>query len=128
MKLYAYQKKDGLTPPSLSDSKVATELCEVDGRTFVSVDEKSVDVRGMVEVTGANFGDELPEIIERIKAASPSVRTIREQVIAKIRERYTVDDEIYLLRTAPSAEAAAWNDYVEECRSWGREQKALLGL
>jgi len=43
-----------------------------------------------------------------------------------IRELYSIEDEIKLLRTAPSPEFELWNAYVEDCRSWGRAQKALL--
>lgn len=53
---------------------------------------------------------------------------INQQVVEMIRERYSVDDEIGLLRTGPSDEAAAYSDYVEECKAWGREQKTGLGL
>jgi len=45
-----------------------------------------------------------------------------------IREQYSLEDEIQLLRTAPSAEFELWNAHVEACRDWGREQRALLGL
>jgi hypothetical protein len=37
-------------------------------------------------------------------------------------------DEIKLLRTAPSPEMQAYDAYAEECRAWGRAQKAALGL
>jgi hypothetical protein len=56
------------------------------------------------------------------------VADINRRVVEMIRARYSVDDEIKLLRIAPSDETAAWNAYVEECRQWGREQRALLGL
>lgn len=45
------------------------------------------------------------------------------QIVEKIRQRYSVNDEIKLLRTAPSAEATVWNAYVEECRAWGKVEK-----
>jgi hypothetical protein len=37
-------------------------------------------------------------------------------------------DEIKLLRIGLSEESIAYNDYVEECRAWGRGEKAKLGL
>lgn len=138
MKLYAYQKKDGLTPACLTpDEKIekptVVELCEIDKKTYVALEEDAVaaakkDAPDLIEVTGATVGASLPGIIETIKKSSVSVKAIRDAVIQKIRERYSVDDEIYFLRTAPSPEASEWNDYVESCRQWGREQKALLGL
>lgn len=65
---------------------------------------------------------------DEIRAASPQVAYIQQRVVERIRARYSVDDEIKLLRIAPSPETSAWNDYVEDCRQWGREQRAALGL
>jgi hypothetical protein len=71
----------------------------------------------------------LPEDLrDAIKAASPHVRLINAHVQAAIAQRYSMADEIKLLRTAPSAEMAAYNDYAEDCRAWGRRKKAKLGL
>ncbi len=53
---------------------------------------------------------------------------INEQVCAMIAEQYSITDEIKLIRTAPSEEFEIYNDYVEACRQWGREQKSLLAL
>ncbi len=68
------------------------------------------------------------ELRERLCTASPHVALIRERVAQKIAERYSITDEIKLLRTAPSAEFEMYNEYVETCRQWGRECKAELGL
>lgn len=68
------------------------------------------------------------ELRERICAASPHVALIRERVAAMIAQRYSITDEVKLLRTAPSPEFEAYNAYAEECRQWGRERKAELGL
>lgn len=51
---------------------------------------------------------------------------INQRVREMIREQYSIEDEIKLLRTAPSPEFELWNAHVEDCRAWGREQKALL--
>lgn len=63
-----------------------------------------------------------------IKATSPHVRLINQRVRERIAERYTLTDEIKLLRLAPSPESAVYNDYVEACRQWGHDEKATLGL
>ena len=63
-----------------------------------------------------------------MRRRQPHVRLIRQRVHAAIRERYSLEDELELLRTAPSAEAVAWNAYVEDCRAWGRAERAKLGL
>ena len=55
-----------------------------------------------------------------------AVSNINRAVVALIRSRYTVDDEMGILRTAPSEEATAYNAWVEECRAWGRGEKSRL--
>ncbi len=63
-----------------------------------------------------------------------SVEEINKDVVAKIREKYSVDEEEKLKRLAINSlvnneaipsEYDAYNNYVEECRAWGDEQKAL---
>lgn len=51
---------------------------------------------------------------------------INAEVRAKILLMYTVEDEIQLLRTAPSPEFEVYNAYVESCLEWGRKQKEAL--
>ena len=54
------------------------------------------------------------------------ISRINAEVRAKIRLMYTVEDEIQLLRTAPSPEFEVYNAYVESCLEWGRRQKDAL--
>ena len=63
-----------------------------------------------------------------ISAASPHVQPINERVKAMIAQQYAIEDEIKLLRTAPSEKFDIYNAFVEDCRQWGRDQKAALGL
>lgn len=63
-----------------------------------------------------------------IAAASPHVQLINERVKGMIAQQYAIEDEIKLLRTAPSEEFDVYNEYVESCRAWGRSQKSELGL
>jgi hypothetical protein len=84
---------------------------ELDGYTYVDVpDSVTLPSDQPVELVEANFQED----------------EIDAQVVDKIRNRYSVSDEIKLLRTAPSAEATAWNAYVEECRAWGKAMKEML--
>jgi hypothetical protein len=46
----------------------------------------------------------------------------------KIREKYSVNDEIKLIRLGASDDFTAYNDYVETCRAWGVAAKARLGV
>lgn len=86
-------------------------LDELDGFTYIEV-PNSVTLPS----------DQPVELIE----ANLEEDKIDAQVVDKIRSRYSVSDEIKLLRTAPSAESVAWNDYVEECRAWGKALKEML--
>lgn len=117
-------------PDAADHHALGTELATIGDITYVSLPD------GAALPTG-----QPPEIIDSISevtldaslrneiaAASPHVRLIRERVAAKIAERYTVNDEIKLLRTAPSAEYEVYSHFVEECRDWGRAQKSALGL
>ena len=62
------------------------------------------------------MSDPLKEAAERINA----------EVRAKIRLVYSVEDELQLMRTAPSPEFEVYNAYVEDCLAWGWKQKAAL--
>jgi adenosylmethionine-8-amino-7-oxononanoate aminotransferase len=68
------------------------------------------------------------DLLAAIRTASPHVRLINQRVQEAIAQRYSTADEIKLLRTAPSAEMAAYNAYAEDCRAWGRAEKAKLGV
>lgn len=110
----------------------AQELATLaDGRTVVCVSD--VDAIGEQPEAIVASIEELPsplpaDLHEEISKASPHVRLINARVVEKIRARYSLEDEIKLLRTAPSDEALAWNEFVESCVAWGRDEKASLGL
>ena len=133
--IVSYQKHfDALTSKTIAlpENKdghgyIGTELATIDGVTFVALPDGAVLPEQPAEITVSPV-DLTPELKAAISDASPHVRLIRERVTAKIADRYSVTDEIKLIRTAPSAEFEVYNEYVEECRAWGREQKAALGL
>ena len=132
--IYAYHKHiDAIRtveinlPEGENHQRIGTELATIDGVTYVHLPDMAElpDQPIEINVAPVTLTDELRDAI---KAASPHVRLINQQVEDKIRERYSPSDEIKLLRIAPSEETSAWNDYVEECRQWGRGKKAELGL
>jgi hypothetical protein len=122
------------------DSVYCTELCTLDGVTYVSVPD------------GVTLPDQPPELTiepvtltpqlrEAIKAASPHAQLIAERIIQQIRGRYTLDDELYYARLAGGistglyaptpdemAEVAEYGAFVEGVRQWGRDERAKLGL
>ena len=110
--------------------RLGTEIATVDGVTYVALPDgarlsKTQPAEISESAAPVTLTDSLRDVI---KAASPHVRLIKERVRAAIAERYRIEDEIQLLRTAPSAECVAYNAYVEECLAWGRAEKAKLGL
>lgn len=57
-------------------------------------------------------------------APQPYVPSYEKLVVQKIRERYTIDDELAILRqrdTKPE-EFAEYNDFCEQCKSEAREE------
>lgn len=112
-----------------------TELCTIAGKTYVAIETEDgiklaeQTAKGPVEISGATHAaEELRELKSLIRASTPAVQEINTQVLSKIRQHYSVADEIKMLRIAPSIETAEWNDHVENCRSWGRDEKEKLGL
>lgn len=104
----------------------------MDGTTYVSLpdgaalpQDQPAEIAASIEVLASPLDAALREAI---RLASPHVQLIDQRVVGQIRTRYSMDDEIKLLRIAPSPETSAWNAYVEDCRAWGRAQKAALGL
>lgn len=88
-------------------------------------DDQPADIKASIEA----LPNPLPaDLRDAIKTASPHVRLINGRVQAAVAERYSMADEIKLIRTAPSPEMTAYNAYAEDCRAWGRAEKAKLGL
>lgn len=129
--IYRYQKYiTREVTRSLEAPEESTELCTLNGWTYVSIPdgmephtEQPIEIAHTIEQVVLT-----PELRDEISDASPHVSLIRERVRNKIAERYPIHEEIKLIRTSPSPEFDEYNDYVESCRAWGREQKALLGL
>ena len=133
--IYSYQKHidylrtvEIVLPIGGNDPRnVGTELATIDGTTYVFVPDGAV-----LPVQPAEIAVEPVTLTDAlktaIKAASCHIWLINDQIKAKIAEKYSLEDEIKLLRIAPSDESTTHNDYVEECRAWGREHKAALGL
>lgn len=114
----------------LNAPEESTELCTIEAVTYVSVpddaqlsDDQPPEIATTIETVVMT--DELRALI---KSQSTHVQLIDERVKAKISERYSITDELKEIRNSSSATFSVYADYVEECRQWGRDQKALLGL
>ena len=103
---------DAYTTYRLNAPEGSTELCTLDGVTYTALPDGAVlgeqpeQIAASVQVIAPDI-----ELRERICAASPHVALIRDRVAAQIAERYSITDEVKLLRTAPSAEFEAYNEY-----------------
>lgn len=114
-------------PEDENGQRVGMELATVDGATYVSLPDSAKLPEQPIEIKVESV-KLTPELKTVIEDASPFVRMIRQMVSDMIADRYSVGDEIKLIRTAPSAEFEAYNAYAEECRAWGRDERAKLGL
>ena len=138
--LYAFRRViDSVTthtmrlPDAPMGQQAGQELATLpDGRTVVVVfeghtlpSEQPSAIASSVQVLPSPLPEDLRDAI---KTASPHVRLINTRVQEAIAQRYTLVDEIKLLRTAPSTAMDTYNAYAEECRAWGRAEKAKLGL
>jgi hypothetical protein len=147
--IYSYQKHiNSITTkliklPEEAGQSIGTELATIDGLTYIVLPaEVSLPIDQPVEIAASIQGVTLtPELREMIKAASPHCQLINQRVIDRIRERYSVDDEAYFSRigigvalgiyefeAGENAMLIEFGNYVEQCRQWGREQRAALGL
>jgi hypothetical protein len=136
--IVSYQKHiDTLTtrtlrlPEGENHQFLGTELATIDGVTYVSLPDGAVlpdNQPAEIVASIVNPVTLTDALRNQIADASPHVRLIRERVRDKIASQYSVSDEIKLLRTAPSAEFEAYNAFVEDCRAWGRDEKAKLGV
>lgn len=121
-----------LPEPSEPGAAVGQELLTLaDGRTVVSLPdgatlpEQPAPIAASIETLATPLA---PELEAELRRGSPHLQLIDERVVQRIREVYSVDEEIKMLRIAPSHETDAWNAHVEACRAWGRAERAKLGL
>lgn len=113
-------------PPNEGNERKGQELATVDGVTYVAIfDEPLPEQPSEITVSQVTV---TPSIKKLISENSPIIKLINQTVVDKIATKYSVNDEIKLLRTQPSAEFTAYNEYVESCRAEGAEAKLNLGL
>lgn len=116
------------------------ELCTIDDVTYISVPDGYVIEEQPSEIgfTQTVLTDAL---MESIKANSRAIQLITERVQCRIREKYSLEDEQYFARIGVGASLGvytflpgeqdtlvAFGNYVEECRQYGKTQRAEFGL
>jgi len=150
MKIIAYKKYTDKSitrtlalPADKEGQMIGTELATLtDGLTYVAIPATSTLPTQPKEIaksvkTAALTAAQSAEI----KSISPHVKLINDRVCDRIRDQYSLDDELKLARIsigelqktyAPSpSELQATADYqiaVEAARAWGRSEKRKLGL
>jgi hypothetical protein len=110
------------------DNEPIVELATLDdGYTYISVPDGATisSSSDLVEVEDVEL---TPVLRKQIRKASPHVALIKQRINERIRERYSESDEFQMLRTGPTTESSAYNDYVESVLEWGRDQRRELGL
>ena len=141
--IVSYQKQsDAYTVYQLSAPEGSTELCTIDGVTYVSVPDGDLPPQSVqISASIVNPVTLTTALREAIKATSLHCQLISERIETKIRDKYSLSDEQYFSRIASGAALGiytfetgeaealqAFGAYVESVRQWGREQRALLGL
>lgn len=114
-------------PESDSHQRLGLELATIDGETYVSIPTGAALPEQPSEITVIEV-DLDADLKKAVQNASPYVAMINSIVRDKIAEKYSIEDEIKLLRTSPSVDFDTYNTYVEKCRAWGREKKLEVGL
>lgn len=133
---------DNAPDPEGGEDLRCTELCTIDGVTYVSVPdgldlpEQPAEIADSVHLAVIT-----PELRASIKAASPHCRLIDERMQDQIRARYSAEDEMYFARIGAGAALGVYQfeagekerllDYgahIEAIRQWGRAERANLGL
>ena len=127
-------------PYEMDSENQCTELCTLEGVTYVSVPDSVTlpDQPAELTITEATI---TPELRDQIKAASPHGALIAKRMEQRIRERYSLSDEQFFSRIGVGAalgaytfapgeqdELLAFGAYVEAARQWGRDERAKLGL
>lgn len=124
----------------VDDALHCTELCTLDGVTYVAIPAGVTLPEQPPEITVLPV-DMTPELREQIKAASPHCALIAERMEARIRSKYSLSDEAYFARIGVGAalgvyqfepgeqdEMLAFGAWVESARQWGHDERAKLGL
>lgn len=122
------------------DELHCTELCTLDGITYVSVPE-GVDLPEQPPEITIEPIALTPELKAAIRAASTHCQFIDERRQHMIRAKYSADDEAYMTRIGlkqglgvsemtedQKRNLFAYDAHVEACLAWAKNERAKLGL
>jgi len=135
-KLYKYRKfidqfttHTLLEPDYVDGGNRITELCTIGNETFVSVPDG-------VKLPAQSAESFMKEVIlddnlkTQIEELSEHVQLIEQRVRDRIGQKYPFYEELKIQRKRDKDATAfkSYDDYVEVCVSWGKTEKARLGL
>lgn len=121
---------------------VGVEVAEISGVHYVYVPDEFVEQipkqNTKIKWKAVNLTDELKA---EIKKTSRLCYLIDQEMQQRIREKYTLEDELYLNRITAGVmlgaytfeageqeQVLAFGQFVEEVRQWGRAERAKIGL
>ena len=123
--IYKYTKKKGKFTIHELRGEGVQELATIDGETYAYGPSKLEPQSPEIAPVAVTLDSELRA---KLKQHSPQWKRINERVVERIRKRYSLSDELELLRGSKLSTAfKAYNDYVEECRAWGNKLKSMGG-
>ena len=140
--IVAYRKAYDQWTTYQLDAPDATELCTLDGVTYVAVPDVAALPAQPAQIA-SGVAVVVPDAVlaAAIKAASPHVQLIDQRMRDMIRAQYTLEDELKFARFGVGAamgmyqptvdevnEMTAYGQQVESVRQWGRDERAKLGL
>ena len=93
-----------------------------------TIQDAEIEAIGSLPELEQNMYSVLTE--QAIKDLSPHYELVNKRVQEKIRSLYSLEDELKVqrLRESDAESFESYNQWCEECRAWGREQKALMGF
>ena len=114
--------------------KIQTDVTTI---TLVEPDYELLKLKERIRVIGDLDGFTYVEVPDSVTLpkdqpvllieANLEVDRIDAQTVEKIRQKYSVNDEIKMLRLGLATdEAKAWNTYAEQCRADGTAAKEIL--
>lgn len=141
--IVSYQKAyDATTTYELGEPDGATELCTLNGTTYVALPDGAILPPQPAQIA-ASIQAVTPDSALRaaIIAASPHCQLIDERMRTQIRDAYDLETELKYARIGVGAamgmyqptpdevaDMTAFGAHVEAVRQWGRAERAKLGL
>jgi len=133
-KIYSYRKiTNQYTTYTAVDSneedKRITELCTINGDTYISVPDdltlpeqpKEIELKPVTMTT---------ELQEQIEELSPHIQLAKKRVREKIAKKYSIEDELKIIRNKINGmdvgKYAEYNSYVNSCIVEGNIKKEEL--